>query len=75
MGECHSFAGNLCHAIGDFELCLVTSKLQKVREIVLRTSQGVWWWPLAEIHLKTIQDLLYTPSIIIIKIVALYSTL
>ena len=29
-GECHSFAGSLRPAIVDFELCLVTSKLQKV---------------------------------------------
>ena len=30
VGKCHSFTGSLCPAIGDFELCVVTSKLQKV---------------------------------------------
>ena len=27
VGECHSFAGSLCPAIGDFELCFMTSKM------------------------------------------------
>ena len=42
MGECHSFTGSLCPAIGDFELCLVTSKLQIVPILIDIPRGGVF---------------------------------